>query len=66
MVLHYTHITTGTARKAVEVLDAEPILAPAITQPEPAVQSWFSDRLGRMKPFCGHMKKRPRGRFLCY
>jgi len=26
MVRHYTHITTGAARNAVEMLDSEPIL----------------------------------------
>jgi hypothetical protein len=31
MVRHYTHITTGAARKAVELLDAQPILAPTLT-----------------------------------
>jgi len=36
MVLHYTHITTGAARKAVEMLDAEPILVPSLTQPQSA------------------------------
>ena len=28
MLTHYTHITSGAARKAVELLDTEPILAP--------------------------------------
>lgn len=28
MLTHYTHITSGAARKAVELLDSEPILAP--------------------------------------
>jgi integrase len=28
MLKHYTHISTGAARKAVELLDSEPILAP--------------------------------------
>ena len=31
MVRHYTHVTTGAARKAVELLDALPILAPTLT-----------------------------------
>jgi integrase len=29
MTAHYTHISSGVARKAVELLDAEPMLAPA-------------------------------------
>jgi len=29
MVRHYTHISSGAARKAVELLDSDPILAPA-------------------------------------
>ena len=29
MVRHYTHVSSGAARKAVELLDADPILAPA-------------------------------------
>src|SRR5215470_2715654 len=29
MVRHYTHVSSGTTRKAVELLDADPILAPA-------------------------------------
>jgi len=28
MVRHYTHVSNGAARKAVELLDADPILAP--------------------------------------
>ena len=30
MVLHHTHVTSGAARKAVELLDAEPILTPSL------------------------------------
>ena len=29
MVRHYTHVSSGAARKAVELLDSDPILAPA-------------------------------------
>ena len=29
MVRHYTHVSSGAARKAVELLDADPILAPS-------------------------------------
>ena len=29
MLKHYTHITSGAARRAVELLDADPILVPA-------------------------------------
>jgi len=32
MVSHYTHVSTGATRKAVELLDADPILAPAAVQ----------------------------------
>ncbi len=32
MLRHYTHISTGAARKAVELLDAVPILTPSISQ----------------------------------
>ena len=35
MLRHYTHISSGAARKAVEALDAEPILAPSITEQQP-------------------------------
>jgi integrase len=31
MVRHYTHITSGAARKAVELLDSHPILPPTLT-----------------------------------
>jgi hypothetical protein len=31
MVRHYTHITSGAARKAVELLDEQPMLAPSLT-----------------------------------
>jgi len=30
MVRHYTHVSSGAARKAVELLDADPILAPIV------------------------------------
>jgi hypothetical protein len=33
MLLHYTHIASGVARKAVEMLDAEPMLTPTLTAP---------------------------------
>jgi hypothetical protein len=36
MLRHYTHITSGAARKAVEALDAEPILTPALMNQQPA------------------------------
>jgi len=29
MVRHYTHVSSGAARKAVELLDSDPILGPA-------------------------------------
>ena len=29
MVRHYTHVSSGAARKAVELLDSDPILTPA-------------------------------------
>jgi integrase len=35
MLRHYTHISSGAARKAVEALDVEPILTPAMTNPLP-------------------------------
>ena len=35
MLLHYTHISTGAALRAVEVLDAEPMLDLVLTGPEP-------------------------------
>ncbi len=38
MVLHYTHITSGSARKAVELLDAQPILVPALTEKPEVIQ----------------------------
>jgi integrase len=38
MVGHYTHITTGAARKAVELLDAQPILAPTLTGMQEVIQ----------------------------
>lgn len=38
MVRHYTHITTGAARKAVELLDAQPILAPTLTGSQELIQ----------------------------
>lgn len=31
MVSHYTHISSGAARKAVEMLDSQPILVPSLT-----------------------------------
>ena len=34
MLQHYTHIASGTARKAVELLDSEPILTPAKAEQE--------------------------------
>jgi integrase len=34
MLLHYTHISSGAARRAVEVLDAEPMLDLMLTKPE--------------------------------
>jgi integrase len=34
MLTHYTHITSGAARKAVELLDADSILAPALANEE--------------------------------
>jgi len=38
MVRHYTHITTGAARKAVELLDAQPILAPTVILRQELIQ----------------------------
>lgn len=35
MVLHYTHITSGAARRAVEVLDKEPMLDRVLTTQQP-------------------------------
>jgi integrase len=35
MLRHYTHISSGAARRAVELLDADPILARTITPPKP-------------------------------
>ena len=32
MLQNYTHIASGTARKAVELLDSDPILTPAISK----------------------------------
>jgi integrase len=32
MVRHYTHVSSGAARKAVELLDSDPILAPSQTE----------------------------------
>jgi hypothetical protein len=32
MLLHYTHVTSGAARKAVEILDNVPIPTPTVTQ----------------------------------
>jgi hypothetical protein len=29
MVRHYTHVSSGAARKAVELLDSDPILVPS-------------------------------------
>jgi hypothetical protein len=34
MVRHYTHVSSGAARKAVELLDSDPILAPPQTAEE--------------------------------
>jgi intergrase/recombinase len=34
MVRHYTHVSTGAARKAVELLDSDPILAPTTSEKE--------------------------------
>jgi integrase len=36
MLMHYTHIASGAARKAVELLDSEPILAPTNLAQMPA------------------------------
>lgn len=38
MVRHYTHITSGAARAAVELLDSQPILAPALTKRREVIQ----------------------------
>ena len=38
MVRHYTHITAGAARKAVELLDAQSILAPTLTEKHNVIQ----------------------------
>jgi len=38
MVRHYTHITSGAARKAVEMLDAQPIIEAALTSRPKLVQ----------------------------
>lgn len=38
MIRHYTHITSGAARKAVEMLDARPILVPELTASREMVQ----------------------------
>jgi len=35
MLTHYTHITSGAARRAVELLDADSILAPVQKQQPP-------------------------------
>ena len=34
MVRHYTHVSSGAARKAVELLDSDPILAPTVSKGE--------------------------------
>lgn len=34
MVRHYTHVSSGAARKAVELLDSDPILAPGQAREE--------------------------------
>jgi len=39
MVLHYTHVASGVTRRAVELLDAEPLLAPTLTQPSKATEA---------------------------
>ena len=38
MVRHYTHVTSGVAREAVERLDAQPILAPTLTGMQEVIQ----------------------------
>jgi hypothetical protein len=38
MVQHYTHVSSGAARKAVELLDADPILAPVAVVQQPTKQ----------------------------
>ena len=32
VVKHYTHVSSGVARRAVELLDSDPILAPTVTK----------------------------------
>ena len=38
MLRHYTHISSGAARRAVELLDAEPLLAPSVQPQQPEKQ----------------------------
>ena len=38
MVLHYTHITTSAARKAVELLDSHSILEPTLIERPTVIQ----------------------------
>jgi hypothetical protein len=39
MLKHYTHITTGAARKAVEVLDQDPMLPASFAEQMGALRS---------------------------
>jgi hypothetical protein len=56
MVGHYTHITTGAARKVVELLDAQPILAPMLTGMQEVIQgvSWGNSWGNTKCPARGH------------
>jgi len=38
MVRHYTHVTSGAARAAVELLDSQPILAPLVSGEQAVIQ----------------------------
>jgi Phage integrase family len=53
MLTHCTHTSSGAARKAVELLDSEPILAPVANQP--AAQEKKAYRACRNGQFCGEI-----------
>jgi integrase len=66
MLRHYTHVSSGAARKAVEIFDAEPILTAAMQPEQRIYRARVVEKLSICGGSCGEKEKAPSGHFLTH